>query len=315
LTQEPASHEPTSQESAPQESAPQQPASVVAPAPPKRAKRPAVATPAPAVETSEVVPALPSPRTGGFAARANRPSDRRRSTAAPLTAAPSVDEPDTLLRDERITVPGREAHEPPTAVARTRSAAPAGLAPDEPAAADLPTAQAGRDAKPDAEQDAGHDGGHDAGEDSHEAVVVALGGGGRYGLAMDAVDEVGRPPAVTRVPGLPSWLAGVANWRGRILAVLDIRPLLGAPQAPLGRNARLVVCTRASVTIGLLTENVEGVVTVSRDATETPLVTLSGPAAALVSGHIGHALGPIALLDLDALFGLRAQLPRARRAG
>jgi hypothetical protein len=44
-------------------------------------------------------------------------------------------------------------------------------------------------------------------------------------------------------------------------------------------------------------------------------VTLSGPAAALVAGHIGHALGPIALLDLDALFGLRAQLPRARRAG
>jgi purine-binding chemotaxis protein CheW len=281
-------------------------------------KRPAVATPVPAVETSEVVPALPSPRTGGFAARANRPSDRRRGSAAPLTAAPSVDEPDTLLRDERITVPGREAHEPPTAVARTRSAAPAGVAPDEPAAADLRTAQAGRDAKPDAkpdaEQDAVHDGGHDAGEDSHEAVVVAL-GGGRYGLAMDAVDEVGRPPAVTRVPGLPSWLAGVANWRGRILAVLDIRPLLGAPQAPLGRNARLVVCTRVGVTIGLLTENVEGVVTVSRDATETPLVTLSGPAAALVSGHIGHALGPIALLDLDALFGLRAQLPRARRAG
>jgi purine-binding chemotaxis protein CheW len=132
---------------------------------------------------------------------------------------------------------------------------------------------------------------------------------------MDAVDEVGRPPSVTRVPGLPAWLAGVANWRGRVLAVVDLRPLLAAPQVPLGRNGRLVVCSKGGVTIGLLTENVEGVVTVERDATEQPLVTLAGQAAQLVAGQVRHARGPIALLDLDAVFALRGQLPRARRAG
>jgi purine-binding chemotaxis protein CheW len=132
---------------------------------------------------------------------------------------------------------------------------------------------------------------------------------------MDAVDEVGRPPSVTRVPGLPAWLAGVANWRGRVLAVVDLRPLLGAPQLPLGRTGRLVVCTLAGVTIGLVTEEVEGVVTVDRDSIEQPLVTLGGQAATLVAGQVAHARGPIALLELDAVFALRTQLPRARRAG
>ncbi|MDQ1715863.1 MAG: hypothetical protein QOC60_1808 [Frankiaceae bacterium] len=149
---------------------------------------------------------------------------------------------------------------------------------------------------------------------SHEAVVIGL-GGGRYGIPMDAVDEVGRPPSVTRVPGLPAWLAGVANWRGRVLAVVDLRPLLGAPQLPLGRTGRLVVCTLAGVTIGLVTEEVEGVVTVDRDSIEQPLVTLGGQAATLVAGQVTHARGPIALLELDAVFALRTQLPRARRAG
>jgi len=53
-----------------------------------------------------------------------------------------------------------------------------------------------------------------------EVVLVRL-GGCRYALPMSAVAEVGRPPSLTRVPGLPAWVAGVANWRGRVLAVLD----------------------------------------------------------------------------------------------
>ena len=58
-------------------------------------------------------------------------------------------------------------------------------------------------------------------------VMLRL-GGARYAVGMSAVAEVGRLPKLTRVPGTPIWLAGVANWRGRILAVLDVRPLLGA---------------------------------------------------------------------------------------
>lgn len=254
-------------------------------------------------ETAEAAPEpdVPLPRTpapGGFASRASRPSGRRQAPSAPMAAAPSVDAPETLLRDDRIAVPSHDPLAVPSAARR----------PPESAESAAQDARIIADAHPTSAAD------DDPAQDTHEAVVVSW-GGGRYAIEMDAVDEVGRPPTVTRVPGLPGWLAGVANWRGRILAVLDIRPLLSAPQAPLGRNARLVVCTRAGVTIGLLTESVEGVVTVSRAATETPLVTLSGPAAGLVAGHIGHPRGPIALLDLGALFALRTQLPRARRAG
>ena len=46
---------------------------------------------------------------------------------------------------------------------------------------------------------------------------------------MADVAEVTASRRVTRLPGAPPWLAGVANWRGRMLPVLDLRPLLGAP--------------------------------------------------------------------------------------
>jgi purine-binding chemotaxis protein CheW len=147
-----------------------------------------------------------------------------------------------------------------------------------------------------------------------EYVVVRL-GGSRYALPMSAVAEVGRPPALTRVPGLPSWLAGVANWRGRVLAVLDLRPLLAAGAGPLDRRARLVVLHRGTVPVGLLTEGVEGTHLLDDEQIEPSLAHLPDSAADLMAGQTTDAEGPCGVFDLDALFRLADALPRARRAG
>jgi purine-binding chemotaxis protein CheW len=147
-----------------------------------------------------------------------------------------------------------------------------------------------------------------------EVVVVRL-GGCRYALPMDAVAEVGRPPGLTRAPGLPGWLAGVANWRGRVLAVLDLRPLLAAPVGGFDRKARLVVLHRSGVTVGLLTEGVEGTHLVDAEHLEPALAHLPDSAAQLLLGQTTDAGGPCGVLDLDALFRLTDDLPRARRAG
>ena len=147
-----------------------------------------------------------------------------------------------------------------------------------------------------------------------EVVVVRL-GGSRYALPMSAVAEVGRPPSLTRVPGLPAWLAGVANWRGRVLAVVDLRPLLTASPAPLDRRARLDVLNRGGVPVGLLTEGVEGTHLLDDEQVEPSLAHLPGTAADLLVGQTTDAQGPCGVVDLDAVYRLTDGLPRARRAG
>jgi purine-binding chemotaxis protein CheW len=146
-----------------------------------------------------------------------------------------------------------------------------------------------------------------------ELVVVRL-GGCRYALPMSAVAEVGRPPALTRVPGLPGWVAGVANWRGRVLAVLDLRPLLSAEPTSLDRRGRLVVLTRGGVTAGLLTEGVEGTADVEPESVEPSLAHLPTATGALISGQITDSRGPVGVLDLEAVFDLADTLARSRRA-
>lgn len=146
-----------------------------------------------------------------------------------------------------------------------------------------------------------------------ELVVVRL-GGCRYSLPMSSVAEVGRPPELTRVPGLPAFVAGVANWRGRVLAVLDLRGLLAAETAPLDRRGRLVVLNHGGVRVGLLVEGVAGGAQLDPDAVEPALAHLPASTGGLLAGQVTDADGPYGVLDLDAVLALAEQLPRARRA-
>lgn len=149
--------------------------------------------------------------------------------------------------------------------------------------------------------------------DDHVVLRLA---GGRFGLPLAAVAEVGRPPLLTRVPGLPEWVAGLANWRGRVLAVVDLRPLLGAtgPAGAPARCNRLVVLVHRGVQVGLLADTVDGTAHLVA-AAAPPSVGLAASAAALLSGVVSDAGGPVALLDVDAVLALSDRLPRARRAG
>lgn len=151
----------------------------------------------------------------------------------------------------------------------------------------------------------------DAAVDS-DAVVVRL-GTGRFAVSLASVAEVGRVPAVTRVPGTPGWVAGVANWRGRVLPILDLRSLLGATESPLRGDARLLVLGAEGVTVGLLVEAVEGTAVVAASAEPFP-PTLSGAAAGLLAGQLPHPDGPVAVLDVDAVLRMRESLPRGRRS-
>jgi len=150
--------------------------------------------------------------------------------------------------------------------------------------------------------------------DAAGGVLLRL-GGSRFAVAMADVAEVTAYPVVTRLPGGPAWLTGVANWRGRMLPVLDIRLLVGVPVTPLASSARLVVVMagpRGELTAGLVAEAVPGVYDVAIDAMSAPPATLPPEVARLVAGQVTDSLGPIAVLDVAALLALRERVDRRR---
>lgn len=142
--------------------------------------------------------------------------------------------------------------------------------------------------------------------------VVLRFAGARYAVDMATVAEVVSVPTVTRVPGAPPWLAGVVNWRGRVLPAVDLRPLVGAPLAPLPTSARLVVLAVDDVELALVADMVPGLLDCRPEALEPMPATAAEGIAALVRGVVDHD-GPVALLDAAAVVRMRSQLPSTRR--
>ncbi len=76
--------------------------------------------------------------------------------------------------------------------------------------------------------------------------------------ALGDVHEILPYPELTRVPGTKPWVKGIANIRGNLLTVLDLRGFLFGDNVRLGRNERVLVMQNAGVTAGVLVDEVLG---------------------------------------------------------
>lgn len=98
------------------------------------------------------------------------------------------------------------------------------------------------------------------GNAGQEWVGVAFRMGGEtFLVAREETKEVlGYPSGVTRIPGAKSWVKGLANVRGQLLPMLDLRQFLGSGAATAGRNTRIIVVNHREIPAGLMVDEVLG---------------------------------------------------------
>ena len=85
-------------------------------------------------------------------------------------------------------------------------------------------------------------------------LVVFLLAGERYGIESRFVREVARLTRFTPVPGTPAFVLGVTNLRGEILALFDLRHLLGVVPEGVSDLGRIVVLGEHRREFGLLAD-------------------------------------------------------------
>jgi twitching motility protein PilI len=97
-------------------------------------------------------------------------------------------------------------------------------------------------------------------EAGREWVGVACRMGGEtFLIAREETREVlGYPAVITRIPGAKSWVKGLANVRGSLLPMLDLRQFLGSGATTPGRNTRVVVVHHREIPAGLIVDEVLG---------------------------------------------------------
>jgi twitching motility protein PilI len=60
------------------------------------------------------------------------------------------------------------------------------------------------------------------------------------------------------VPGARSWIRGLANVRGQLLPIIDLKRYLGSGETQDGRNTRVIVVNHREVPAGLVVDEVLG---------------------------------------------------------
>ena len=120
-----------------------------------------------------------------------------------------------------------------------------------------------------------------------------------FGIPVTQVREVIRVSEVTRVPQAPPHVRGVANLRGRILAVVELRSRLGLAPAELTPSSRVVVVEVRGRVLGLLVDAVSQVTKVPEASVVPAPDEVVSADAAYLTGVARWQSRLIILLDLD----------------
>ncbi|MDZ5433064.1 chemotaxis protein CheW [Pseudomonas fluorescens] len=106
-----------------------------------------------------------------------------------------------------------------------------------------------------------------------------------YVAPMGEVSEVLHEPRFTQVPGVKSWVKGVANLRGRLLPIMDLGGFLGHELSTARRQRRVLVVEHQEVFAGLMVDEVFGLQHFAQDSLQpVPADVVQGPMSAFVEG-------------------------------
>jgi len=139
-------------------------------------------------------------------------------------------------------------------------------------------------------------------EDEEQYVIFTL-AGAEYAAPITNVIEIGRPLSVTPVPNVPDWVVGVANLRGDIISMVDLRAFLGMERIGYGHASRMLVAQahQGHLTTGLIVDRVSGIWYLPVDQIGAPAAPIEDQVTPYLRGVYELDGRLLVVLDLDRL--------------
>ena len=110
--------------------------------------------------------------------------------------------------------------------------------------------------------------------------------GTSYAVAIGQVTDLEKLPALTAVPHVPDFVLGVANLRGDIISVLDLRTFLGFEQSERLDKGRVLIVKvgEDQTTSGLMVDEVQGIRSIPGEDIGAPAAPLEDKVSGLLRG-------------------------------
>ncbi len=122
-------------------------------------------------------------------------------------------------------------------------------------------------------------------------------GDANYALPLANVSAIELPLATTSLPFVPAWHIGIADLRGDIISVVDLRSLLGMNTVARTPSTRVVIVRAEETTVGLI---VDAVIRISR--LDSALLAPTDEADKGESRFVRGTYYSLVVLDAEELF-------------
>ena len=107
----------------------------------------------------------------------------------------------------------------------------------------------------------------DAFNRTHRFLLFAL-ENEQYGIDISYVIEIIGIQEITHLPGMPRYVKGLINLRGKIIPVIDAREKFNKPKALYNDRTCIIVLELEGVMVGLVVDIISDVITVSERVLE-----------------------------------------------
>jgi purine-binding chemotaxis protein CheW len=121
-----------------------------------------------------------------------------------------------------------------------------------------------------------------------------------YGLESTFVREVYPLKDITPLPGAPPFVLGIANVRGQILSVVDLKKFFHLPDKGLGQLNQLIILRNEQMEFGILADAILDAHSIALDTLQSAPLTVSGIGEEYLRGVTGEG---VILLDAEKILG------------
>ena len=121
-----------------------------------------------------------------------------------------------------------------------------------------------------------------------------------FGFDIMTVQEIIRLPKMAKVPRTPAYVDGIANLRGVVLPVIDMRTRFGMERAEETDRTRVLVVDIGGVKTGLRVDRVKQVTRVLRSEIEPPPAAIRGTSSDYLEGVVKLDKGQRIVMALNA---------------
>ncbi len=142
-------------------------------------------------------------------------------------------------------------------------------------------------------------------------LVTFLLEGEEFGFDIMSVQEIIRLPRMAKVPRTPEYVEGIANLRGVVLPIIDMRSRFGMERAEETDRTRVLVIDIGGVKTGLRVDRVRQVTRVLRSDIDPPPPAIRGTSANYLEGVVKLDNGQRIIMALNA--AQVCQIDAARR--